>query len=123
MSPTTTTAPRGTTVAGAGAPTSTSYRPLPKPVRSSALVTDVAAVAAGITLVVIGLWVRDGGLRALLEPGTARWTSLSQITGLTASGAGLARVLGADGDGDAAGQDGHQGAAGHPRRGCFYFWV
>lgn len=101
MSPTARTVHHGTTVTDAGAPpapprspvggrATTSYRPLPKPVRSSALVTDVAAVAAGITLVVIGLWVRDGGLRALLEPGTTRWTSLSRITGLTASGAGLA---------------------------------
>lgn len=74
---------------GAGAGRS-SYRPLPRPERSSWLDTDIAAVAAGIALVVIGLWVKDGGLGALAGTGTPRWTSLAQITGLLASGTGLA---------------------------------
>lgn len=64
--------------------------PLPRPVRAAALDTDIAAVAAGIALVVLGLWVKDGGAGALLDGGTRMWTALAQVTGLTASGAGLA---------------------------------
>ncbi len=66
--------------------------PLTRPTSPKVLVTDVVAAVASIALVTIGLWVRNGGLGALVDGGTARWTSLSQITGLLASGTGLAGV-------------------------------
>lgn len=97
MSPTALTAPPGAppdAVPSSPAPRrpepSAEYRPLARPIRSSWLDTDIAAVAAGIALVVLGLWVKDGGLRELARGGTAMWTALAQITGLAASGAGLA---------------------------------
>ncbi len=68
----------------------TRYRALDRPSRARLLTTDIAAIAAGISLLVIGLWVRDGGVAALFRGATPMWTSLAQITGLTASGVGLA---------------------------------
>ena len=73
-----------------GATTRPRPLPLATPTRARLRAGDIATVAAAITMLVVGLWVRDGGLADLAEGGTAMWTSLARITGLTASGAGLA---------------------------------
>jgi predicted ferric reductase len=93
LAPPPTTPPSSSPVDGPGAPAAghgRGRRALDLPARARLLSTDIAAVAAGVVLLVIGLWVRDGGVAALLRGGTPMWTSLAQITGLTASGAGLA---------------------------------
>jgi hypothetical protein len=54
----------------------------------------VAVVVAG--LLVVGLWVRHGGLTPLTGSWAASWTSLTDLTGLLASDAGLVGRLVAD---------------------------
>ena len=73
------------TVPGPPAPT-----PLPRPVPARLLQSDLLAGAAAVTVLVLGVWVRNGGLRALTGAPTARWTSLAQLSGLLASGTGIA---------------------------------
>jgi predicted ferric reductase len=69
---------------------------LPRPVRSdraAPLATDVVAVVVVAGLLVVGLWIRHGGLVALSGPWATSWTSLTDLTGLLASYAGLVGLL------------------------------
>jgi predicted ferric reductase len=68
-------------------------RPLPTPVRTRLNGSDIAAAAVGITAVVVGIWVRHGGLAALWTGWGSAWTSLTQLTGLLASLGGLAGLV------------------------------
>lgn len=64
-------------------------RPLPRPAAGAVLATDLAAVLGGFAVVLVGMWVRHGGLTRLTGGWAEVWTSLSQLTGLLASGTGL----------------------------------
>jgi len=66
------------------------YQALPKPGRARLVPTDVAAVGVAAALLVVGMWVRDGGFASLFDGGAAMWTALARITGLAASATGLA---------------------------------
>lgn len=64
-------------------------RALPRPASGALLDTDLLAVLGGFAVVLVGMWVRHGGLSNLTGGWADRWTSLSQLTGLLASGVGL----------------------------------
>ena len=67
----------------------TTAPPLPLPRRGTLLPTDLFTVLAGFTVIVLGLWVRHGGLRELTASWPDFWAALTQLTGLVASAAGL----------------------------------
>lgn len=78
-------------------PTPSSTLPEPKrlafPRASRVLDTDVGAVIGVLTLVVVGLWSRHGGVTALGDSAAKTYTSLSQITGLLCSEAGILGLI------------------------------
>jgi predicted ferric reductase len=65
--------------------------PTPAPTRLTG--ADVAAIAIGITAVVVGIWIRHGGFAALRDGWNPAWTSITQLTGLLASLGGLAGLV------------------------------
>lgn len=70
-------------------PMTVEARPLPRPRAGGVLATDLLAVLGGFGVVLVGLWVRHGGLGELTSGWSDFWTGLSQLTGLLASGVGL----------------------------------
>ena len=68
-------------------------KPLAFPRASRVLDTDVGAVIGVLTLVVVGLWSRHGGVAALGDSAAKTYTSLSQITGLLCSEAGILGLI------------------------------
>ena len=64
-------------------------QPLLPPGASRVLDTDVGAVIGALTLVVVGLWARHGGVSSLGGSATDVFTSLASLTGLFASEAGI----------------------------------
>ena len=66
-------------------------RPLARPAPSSLLDTDIVLGALGFLAIVVGIWVRHGGLTQMTD-WTGAATGLAQITGLLASAAGLLGV-------------------------------
>ena len=67
--------------------------PLPAPQESRVLDTDVGAVIGALTLVVVGLWSRHGGVTSLGDSAAKTYTSLAQLTGLLCSEAGLLGLI------------------------------
>jgi len=67
--------------------------PLPAPRESRVLDTDVGAIIGALTLVVVGLWSRHGGVAALGNSAAKTYTSLAQLTGLLCSEAGLLGLI------------------------------
>lgn len=67
--------------------------PLPAPQESRVLGTDVGAVIGALTLVVVGLWSRHGGVTSLGDSAAKTYTSLAQLTGLLCSEAGLLGLI------------------------------
>lgn len=67
--------------------------PLPAPQESRVLDTDVGAIIGALTLVVVGLWSRHGGVPALGDSAAKTYTSLAQLTGLLCSEAGLLGLI------------------------------
>jgi len=67
--------------------------PLPAPRDSRVLDTDVGAIIGALTLVVVGLWSRHGGVAALGNSAAKTYTSLAQLTGLLCSEAGLLGLI------------------------------
>lgn len=59
------------------------------PKASRVLDTDVGAVIGALTLVVVGLWARHGGVTDLSGTATSMFTSLASLSGLFASEAGI----------------------------------
>lgn len=70
-------------------PRAASPRALPPNPPAKLLVTDVGALALATVIVTIGIWVRVGGVSQLTKGAVHAWTSLTQLTGLFASLAGL----------------------------------
>ncbi|MFM7409556.1 MAG: ferric reductase-like transmembrane domain-containing protein, partial [Actinomycetota bacterium] len=68
-------------------------QPLLPPAASRVLDTDVGAVIGALTLVVVGLWARHGGVSSLGGSATDVFTSLASLTGLFASEAGILGLL------------------------------
>ena len=68
-------------------------QPLLPPEASRVLDTDVGAVIGALTLVVVGLWARHGGVSSLGGSATDVFTSLASLTGLLASEAGLLGLI------------------------------
>ncbi len=68
-------------------------QPLLPPKASWVLDTDVGAVIGALTLVVVGLWARHGGVSSLGGSATDVFTSLASLTGLFASEAGILGLL------------------------------
>lgn len=68
-------------------------RPLLPPKASRILDTDVGAVIGALTLVVVGLWARHGGVSSLGGSATDVFTSLASLTGLFASEAGILGLI------------------------------
>lgn len=68
-------------------------RPLLPPGASKVLDTDVGAVIGTLTLVVVGLWARHGGVSSLGGSATEVFTSLASLTGLFASEAGILGLI------------------------------
>jgi predicted ferric reductase len=56
------------------------------------LETDLLAIVGAFAVCVVGLWIRHGGVTALRGSATSIAESATQITGLVASGVGLAGV-------------------------------
>lgn len=67
--------------------------PLPAPQESRVLDTDVGAVIGALTLVVVGLWSRHGGVADLGDSAAKTYISLAQLTGLLCSEAGLLGLI------------------------------
>jgi predicted ferric reductase len=53
----------------------------------------VGAIIGALTLVVVGLWSRHGGVTALGDSAAKTYTSLAQLTGLLCSEAGLLGLI------------------------------
>jgi len=68
-------------------------RPLLPPAASKVLDSDVGAVIGALTLVVVGLWARHGGVSSLGGSATDVFTSLASLTGLFASEAGILGLI------------------------------
>lgn len=68
-------------------------RPLPRPRPSALLGSDLWIVVDVFIALVVGMWARHGGLRALSEGWFPAWGSISSLTGLLASGCGLIGVV------------------------------
>ena len=68
-------------------------QPLLPPEAGRVLDTDVGAVIGALTLVVVGLWARHGGVSSLGGSATDVFTSLASLTGLLASEAGLLGLI------------------------------
>jgi len=68
-------------------------QPLLPPKASWVLDTDVGAVIGALTLVVVGLWARHGGVSSLGGSATDVFTSLASLTGLFASEAGILGLI------------------------------
>ena len=68
-------------------------QPLLPPGTSRVLDTDVGAVIGALTLVVVGLWARHGGVSSLGGSATDVFTSLASLTGLLASEAGILGLI------------------------------
>jgi predicted ferric reductase len=68
-------------------------RPLLPPKASRVLDTDVGAVIGALTLVVVGLWARHGGVTSLGGSATDVFTSLASLTGLLTSEAGILGLI------------------------------
>ncbi len=68
-------------------------RPLLPPAASRVLDSDVGAVIGALTLVVVGLWARHGGVSSLGGSATDVFTSLASLTGLFASEAGILGLI------------------------------
>lgn len=66
--------------------------PIRKPIRSALLDIDVVAIVAVATMVVMGVWLRHGGVDMLAGSSLDRWTSISRLSGLFASFTGLVGV-------------------------------
>jgi predicted ferric reductase len=75
------------------ASTGVETRPLLPPAASRVLDTDVGAVIGALTLVVVGLWARHGGVTSLGGSATDVFTSLASLTGLFASEAGILGLI------------------------------
>ncbi len=67
-------------------------RQLRRPARSALLDIDVVAIMAVATMVVMGVWLRHGGVDMLAGSTLDRWTSISRLSGLFASFTGLVGV-------------------------------
>ena len=67
--------------------------PLPAPQESRVLDTDVGAVIGALTLIVVGLWSRHGGVADLGDSAAKTYMSLAQLTGLLCSEAGLLGLI------------------------------
>lgn len=63
--------------------------PLPGARSTSVLASDLLAAVAALGIVVVGLWVRHGGVAALGRGWRDAATSVTQLSGLLASGFGL----------------------------------
>ncbi len=68
-------------------------QPLLPPGTSRVLDTDVGAVIGALTLVVVGLWARHGGVSSFGGSATDVFTSLASLTGLLASEAGILGLI------------------------------
>ena len=67
--------------------------PLPAPQESRVLDTDVGAVIGALTLKVVGLWSRHGGVADLGDSAAKTYMSHAQLTGLLCSEAGLLGLI------------------------------
>ena len=56
-------------------------------------VGELGAALWAFSMIVVGLWIRQGGVRDLTAGWTAAWTSITQITGLLASALGLVGLV------------------------------
>jgi predicted ferric reductase len=74
-------------------PDAAAAQPLAEPEPGRLLVSDVAVALIVFLALVVGTWARHGGVVALSEGGVARWTSLSQLTGLLATASGLVGLV------------------------------
>ena len=67
-------------------------KPLRKPIHSALLDVDVVSITAAATMIVLGVWLRHGGVDLFKGSAVDKWTSLSRISGLVASFTGLVGV-------------------------------
>src|SRR4051794_3139149 len=67
-------------------------RPGPTPRPNNGRLWDVGAVVGVNALIVVGLWLRHGGLDSLNQPGGA-FTATGQLTGLIGTYAVLVQIL------------------------------
>lgn len=67
--------------------------PAPPRLRWRLVDTDVAAATAALTVCVVGMWLRHGGLRELTAGWTLCWTSLTDLSGLAASALALVALV------------------------------
>ncbi len=67
--------------------------PLARPTAPRLLVSDLWLILGGATVATLAAWVRHGGVSMLADGWVQAWTSLTQLTGLLASGAGLAGLV------------------------------
>lgn len=63
--------------------------PLPAARHTRALPTDLLAITGAFAILIVGLWVRHGGVADLTKGWGDAATSITQLTGLLASGFGL----------------------------------
>ncbi len=68
-------------------------QPLPLPRTPKVRTAEVLVGFWAFFVVVVGLWIGQGGVRDLSAGWTPAWTSISQITGLLASALGLAGLV------------------------------
>jgi DMSO/TMAO reductase YedYZ heme-binding membrane subunit len=66
--------------------------PLPAARHTRALATDLLAGVAAFAVIIVGLWVRHGGIAELTRGWADAATSITQLTGLLASAFGLVGV-------------------------------
>jgi predicted ferric reductase len=67
-------------------------KPLRRPIPSRLLDIDVVAITAVATMVVMGVWLRHGGVDMLVGSSLDRWSSISRVSGLFASFTGLVGI-------------------------------
>ncbi|MBK9740533.1 MAG: ferric reductase-like transmembrane domain-containing protein [Actinobacteria bacterium] len=79
--------------AGATREPNRTVRRLPRPRASRLRTGDLLALPWFVTLVTVGLWVRHGGVTALLSGGTDTLLSIGQISGLIAALAAMGGLI------------------------------
>ena len=67
--------------------------PLPLPREPRVRVGELGAALWAFFVVVLGMWILDGGIRDLAAGWTEAWTSIAQVTGLLASALGLVGLV------------------------------
>ncbi len=67
--------------------------PLPLPREPRVRVGELGAALWAFFVVVLGMWILDGGIRDLAAGWAEAWTSIAQVTGLLASALGLVGLV------------------------------